>query len=440
MVKNNHNYFVYSPAGDIAEHLNNDDSDAARTPYVTALGLSSHIDAYIPSKEKDWIATIDTTHSDMLSGEERSWIERRLRRSLGLSAVRNVATLNLRGASVDFLAAGSDLVVASPSDSEAYATDIQQRVFRPGDDFTIGRSFMADLSFPDSEYMSRVHNTGSWDGRELRLNDTSKNGSGLTLPYSTPYDIPNKHSADERNQPHHEQGRTMKLRSGSAEWTYRSRHDAIQDAHIDLPQQGLYGVLDGVGGAQYGGEAAHRMADIICHKSQIEDGLVDMSTPEAALDWLTDTANFASEALCAEYGGQGQTTLTLTKVIELNGKQYAPWVSIGDSRLYLLRDGRARQLTEDEGEGKFVTNIAGGRRNPRPVKQKGVVELRAGDRLVWTTDGVNGDYGSDIMSQPELYGHAQAYPNNPKLAARNIVDNARKRDDRTAVVVDISRS
>ncbi len=91
-------------------------------------------------------------------------------------------------------------------------------------------------------------------------------------------------------------------------------------------------------------------------------------------------------------------------------------------------------ITHDEGVGKYISNGIGIKNGPKaPAKQYGEVHLQPGDKIVLCSDGITGDYGDDLMSDAEL-----AYLVNSSRtaveASRKLVSQARKKDDRTAVV------
>lgn len=92
-------------------------------------------------------------------------------------------------------------------------------------------------------------------------------------------------------------------------------------------------------------------------------------------------------------------------------------------------------MTKDEGEGKYIYNALGREteNGESRVQQFGDEELYPGDRVVLCSDGITGDYGTDLMSDAEL-GSLVMNAHDAREAAKNLVSGARKRDDRTAVV------
>ncbi len=99
-------------------------------------------------------------------------------------------------------------------------------------------------------------------------------------------------------------------------------------------------VADGMGGHQ-GGEVASELAlDVICREFQTDNG-----NPGAALAWSVEQANRAIYSLARQrpdLQGMGTTCTALTLLGDF------AWVAhVGDSRLYLIRNGAIYQMTED---------------------------------------------------------------------------------------------
>ena len=133
---------------------------------------------------------------------------------------------------------------------------------------------------------------------------------------------------------------TTVLRAGSATDTGQVRN-INQDSK--LINDRVYAVADGMGGHQ-GGEVASAMAI----------GILDDSVIEPTVDSLLEAAHAANDAVYQKAAedpdlrGMG-TTLCAITLIEAEGDQddEIGWVSVGDSRIYLFRDGGLLQLTTD---------------------------------------------------------------------------------------------
>ena len=129
------------------------------------------------------------------------------------------------------------------------------------------------------------------------------------------------------------------------------RRDHNEDRFLCNDALMLYAVADGMGG-HLGGERASRMAIEILEaqltiRPQARDveATDELRTAQFALREAirqADRTIYADAAADPEVAGMG-TTLTTLYFVE--GRAYLGHV--GDSRAYLYRDGRARQLTED---------------------------------------------------------------------------------------------
>jgi serine/threonine protein phosphatase PrpC len=140
----------------------------------------------------------------------------------------------------------------------------------------------------------------------------------------------------------------MKPRGWSATDVGQKR-DHNEDSFLCNDTLGLYAVADGMGGHQ-GGEQASRMAIEIVEKEMAarlaprENGAPPVAVSEALREatMLASREIFESAQANPERAGMGTT---LTGLCFHGGS--LTLCHVGDSRAYLLRDGRARQLTAD---------------------------------------------------------------------------------------------
>jgi protein phosphatase len=100
-------------------------------------------------------------------------------------------------------------------------------------------------------------------------------------------------------------------------------------------------VADGMGGMTHGGEASHLAVRAFLQSYMAKP--VDATVP-MALRQALDEANQAVIDLARDVGEEDVGT-TLVAAVVLGEALH--WVSVGDSRLYLWRNGKLTQLTED---------------------------------------------------------------------------------------------
>jgi len=143
----------------------------------------------------------------------------------------------------------------------------------------------------------------------------------------------------------------MKTRGWAVTDVGRKR-DHNEDSFLCNDQLRLYAVADGMGG-HLGGERASRMAVEIVEREMSRtlehalDGAPE-GAPHPVIGALKDVTMVAARAIYeaahadAQHAGMG-TTLTAAAF----HAQHVTICHVGDSRAYVYRDGRARQLTED---------------------------------------------------------------------------------------------
>ena len=215
--------------------------------------------------------------------------------------------------------------------------------------------------------------------------------------------------------------------------------------------EGLFVVADGMGG-HLAGEVASEMAV----------ARLDERLPAGQLGSRDDLVAAINEANVeiynaslhnADQAGMG-TTITAIAVVDdpLDGEVLAV-ANVGDSRGYVLRHGRLRQVTVDH---SFVQELvaegaitaAEARHHPRRnivTRALGIepyvrvdtwtMPIIRGDRFLLCSDGLVDEVADDVI-QAILATH----PDDPTIAAQALVDAANAsggRDNITAIVVDV---
>ena len=195
----------------------------------------------------------------------------------------------------------------------------------------------------------------------------------------------------------------MRLQAG-----YASNVGLVRQTNEDsyLLRWGLYAVCDGMGGAR-AGEIASEMA---CR------GLLEVDPLTADGPVLIEVVKEINRAI-AERSGQDASLLGMgtTLTAALAGPDKIMLVHVGDSRAYLLHEGRLRQLTEDHswvaemirrGEltpaeaaihphRSVITKALGTERELSPDLVE--TEVEPGDRLMLCSDGLTG-----MVFDPEI--------------------------------------
>ena len=254
-------------------------------------------------------------------------------------------------------------------------------------------------------------------------------------------------------------------------------------AYVDN-KNAVFAVFDGVGDS--GRPASHRCADVL----------------GAAIEKVAFRSNDGKKAVVEALnnslvGLESATTAVVAKVVrEQDGGKSLHYVSVGDSRLYVVhRNGQAEQITHDDvmsdeqisimttrkktgnkmttamamaydaaqGREKKAAVLAStpiradlivsaasyvrrlrehgigkslnGGRNGSDVDERniGAIRLAPGDQVVLCSDGITGDVGGDVRSERDIA--AAVCGRSADEATRNLFMMATKYDDRTAIVV-----
>ena len=206
----------------------------------------------------------------------------------------------------------------------------------------------------------------------------------------------------------------------------------------------VYVVADGMGGEAAGEVASHLLVDTVRQTLAGSRDIVENSLRQAVL-----AANDVILTCVAEtpaYQGMG-TTATLLHIDE--DERQACWAHVGDSRLYLLRDGAALQrvtrdhsyvedlvaqgsITEDEAKvhprRNLLTRAVGVDRDLSV--DTGQLALKGGDVLLLATDGLMKHVSDEEIAELLLAENA-----NPAQTLIQRALDAGGSDNITAVVV-----
>ncbi|QKW11562.1 MULTISPECIES: PP2C family serine/threonine-protein phosphatase [unclassified Micromonospora] len=212
-----------------------------------------------------------------------------------------------------------------------------------------------------------------------------------------------------------------------------------------LAGERLVAVADGMGGLPAGEVASEIVIRIL-------DELIPPTAPDAATDSLRAVVSTANQrihaAIAAEPARDGMGT-TLTAAL-LAGDTLV-LAQVGDSRCYLLREGRLRQLTRDDTfvqalvdqgtltreqarhhpQRSLVTRAVQGADAPPTM---GSVNVAAGDRLLLCSDGLS-DYVTDDAIAAALSLHTDRHQCGEQLV--KLAHQAGAPDNVTVVISDV---
>lgn len=224
------------------------------------------------------------------------------------------------------------------------------------------------------------------------------------------------------------------------------QREANEDAFLDAPDDGLYAVFDGMGGAASGEVASQRARDVVlefvrARRAQLPPGPL-----------LAAALSHASGAVHAEAAARrDRRGMGTTAVAALLVGPALTIAHVGDSRAYLLRDGRLTQLTQDhtivaellargairpeEVEHHAYRSVLSRNLGAKPEVKADVVEvaLQPGDRVLLCSDGLYGYASTEAMQQ--LAGSQES----PETVVRQLVELALRGgggDNVTVIVLD----
>jgi len=221
-----------------------------------------------------------------------------------------------------------------------------------------------------------------------------------------------------------ERTRTMHIESRSVTDVGRKRQ-RNEDSYVSNDEVGLYVVADGMGGHTHGDVASRIAVETIDEFVQLTSGDADITWPHGIDVGLSLNANrlktsilFANQRLLdharKEVECEGMATTVVAVLVEGGVAEIA---HVGDSRAYLIRDGKMQLLTSDHSwvneqvqSGvidqkqarnhplrNVVTRALGGK--PELEVDIQALELASDDRLLLCSDGL-----TTMLEDSEILG------------------------------------
>lgn len=203
-----------------------------------------------------------------------------------------------------------------------------------------------------------------------------------------------------------------------------------EDALFIDEDHNIFAVADGLGGLPGGAEASSRIVELLAKtfsKVDAAEERVDLAELIIGINRIV-----ADEGLLAHpFTGSG-STLTISQII----KDQCLIAHVGDSALYLLRDGEFNKVTIDHTmEQEFIERMGEGARSVMPPEYPHTLtrcvgqdkelrvdqtrlSLQSGDRLLLCTDGLNKVLSEDTIKSMLADG------NQPDVIAKRLIENA----------------
>lgn len=204
-----------------------------------------------------------------------------------------------------------------------------------------------------------------------------------------------------------------------------------EDACLLLSQQGLYLVADGVGGGPNGALASRTTVSSL--KRLLQGDLLD----DAA---ILDAIQSANDDVLAIANTDENRGMACTLALVWIEHKVLKCFHVGDSRIYVLRNGRVKCLTEDHvrevikpnGSRKNLLTRAMGATAPVNIA-RGNFMLEQNDQILLVTDGI-----TDVLSDSVL----ESILNDQSVTAVDKVqalvsqaEEAGGKDDKTVILI-----
>ncbi len=212
--------------------------------------------------------------------------------------------------------------------------------------------------------------------------------------------------------------------SGVATETAPGRQN--EDGTYYDPKNGVFGVFDGAGSLEGAAIKAPEIAVGVMRDEVEESAPETVEEMKQMMESMNDAIHYDPAS--------GHTTAAVGRILEKNGQKSLLYSSVGNSRIYLIREGKAKQITVDEGSGDVLYNSLG--RPVADIKQAGIISLKKGDQVVFCTDGIANDFESESLSDEEI-ARIVTRAGDATKAAHNLAKKSPKKDDRTALVVEV---
>ncbi len=218
--------------------------------------------------------------------------------------------------------------------------------------------------------------------------------------------------------------------------------------------RGLFVVADGMGGHVGGEQASQTVIEVIASRLGEWYAGAELFAPQLAAAVRSAICAANQELIDLARVDVGLSGMGSTAVVGVVRKNQLLLSWVGDSRAYLCRQSELRQLTVDDtlvqglvSAGALTVSEAakhpmrhvlihsvGTRAIDKPLRVESH-KLRAGDRLLFTTDGL-----TDAVDRDDILVLLQKHAD-PRQAAAALTDAAQEagsRDNITCIVVDLS--
>lgn len=216
-------------------------------------------------------------------------------------------------------------------------------------------------------------------------------------------------------------------------------------------KSGIFVLADGMGGHAAGEVASAMLRDTVMEymRNKVNGGIKDKDLPGLIQEAL-DSANLKIFTLSSGDRNKKKMGTTAVAALILDKTLHAAWV--GDSRLYLLRDGILKRLSRDHSrvqeliDGGVISESAAATHPERNIITRAVgtgpmvsadtlsIKMKEGDMFVLCSDGIHGEMSENDMRE------ISSSKNSSEEICGMLIDKANKNggnDNSTAIVIKI---
>lgn len=224
-----------------------------------------------------------------------------------------------------------------------------------------------------------------------------------------------------------------------------SLHAVNEDTEYVNEDKKIYAMFDGAGGSANGAAASQTCANVLeyfLHTYPFtEENYPILRNDDAnetpATKYLRHAASVIQNAMENDQSLRGSySTGLITKLSEDNRR--LDFVNIGDSQLWLVRDGKVTQVSKDQGYENKIESALGTSSSGRGIYNLqpniGSIELEENDVVLLCSDGIMGDYDYQKID-PSIITEAVASANNPQEIADRLVWESKKSDDTSVIAL-----
>lgn len=230
----------------------------------------------------------------------------------------------------------------------------------------------------------------------------------------------------------------------------QDRYEIVYDRKDDPDTSILLLIADGMGG-HVGGEVAAELA-----VKTFRHHFTQVSQATRPLQRLRDSLQAANAAIAARVAEDDTLSgMGCTMIGALKRQNRLYWISVGDSVLYLFRDGALRRLNADHSVyGELMELVAEGRmtkadadKNPRrnalrsalvggtvPLLDDGSIDLEKRDLVILATDGID-TLGEDDLARLLADENRTDVRTLTAMTLQAVESRQRPRQDNTSVII-----